>query len=476
MPQLRHIVSAAVLAAACVPTAAQATVVPRQALLEGTTWNEFDQVNASTGTLTLDKTRSHEGAQSAKAVFNGGANGYSRGIFNTDWRDGDDVWYGASFYLPTGFKSAMQGQVDLLRWDNWTVDPTNTDRSGIVIYNSDKKARLMRQQLGVEQVAISPTFDLPEGRWFHLEVHQKLSKGTGAINEVFLDGVKIAGTTDRNTYGRGVTRMRTGIVAIDAARQSNALTMWFDRSTVSTSQVGPLGAPAPAPEPAPPADTTPPQTTLTSAPAGTTTARTASVSFTSNESGSSFSCKLDAGAWAACTSPKAFSDLTVGTHTVQVRAADAAGNVDPTPASATWEVKALETTGEVDKAKGAVTSASSAWSSGYAAQYANDGSKSTRWSSTAADNQWWQADLGSAQSVEAVSIDWEGAYASSYVIETSLDGTTWSTAAHGSATGAGTVTSRFALREARYVRVRAITRGTRYGVSFWEARILGPQE
>jgi hypothetical protein len=98
------------------------------------------------------------------------------------------------------------------------------------------------------------------------------------------------------------------------------------------------GTPAPPTNPTPPAgDTTAPDTTITSAPAnGTSTS--ASVAFTATESGSSFECKLDAGAWAACSSPKAFSGLSTGSHTVSVRATDAAGNVDASPATATWTV------------------------------------------------------------------------------------------------------------------------------------------
>jgi hypothetical protein len=157
MSRARRIVPLAVLgtfALSAAPGPATAAVVPRQALLEGTSWSEYDQVSTSVGSLTLDKAKGYGSAQSAKAVFDGGANGYSRGIFNVDWADGDDVTYGAAFFLPVGFKAAMQGQVDLLRWDNWTVDPTNTDRSGIIIYNADKKARIMRQKLGVEEVPL----------------------------------------------------------------------------------------------------------------------------------------------------------------------------------------------------------------------------------------------------------------------------------------------------------------------------------
>src|SRR5205823_1415239 len=57
-----------------------------------------------------------------------------------------------------------------------------------------------------------------------------------------------------------------------------------------------------------------------------------------NEGGSHFQCALDAAAYAACTSPVSYSGLAAGSHAFAVRAIDAAGNVDPTPATRTWTV------------------------------------------------------------------------------------------------------------------------------------------
>jgi hypothetical protein len=53
----------------------------------------------------------------------------------------------------------------------------------------------------------------------------------------------------------------------------------------------------------------------------------ASFQFTDSESGVSFLCSLDGGAYAACSSPKTYSGLAQGPHTFRVEAKDAAGNV-----------------------------------------------------------------------------------------------------------------------------------------------------
>jgi hypothetical protein len=85
-------------------------------------------------------------------------------------------------------------------------------------------------------------------------------------------------------------------------------------------------------------DTTPPDTSISAAPPASTSSTSASFSFASTEANSTFDCKLDAGAWAACASPKAYSGLAAGSHTFSVRARDVAGNVDATPAVHTWTI------------------------------------------------------------------------------------------------------------------------------------------
>jgi hypothetical protein len=90
---------------------------------------------------------------------------------------------------------------------------------------------------------------------------------------------------------------------------------------------------------APLADTTPPETTLDSAPTGTIASSASTMSFSTNEAGARFECSLDAAPFDACTSPASYSGLADGAHVFEVRAIDAAGNVDSSPARANWAVE-----------------------------------------------------------------------------------------------------------------------------------------
>ncbi len=76
--------------------------------------------------------------------------------------------------------------------------------------------------------------------------------------------------------------------------------------------------------------------TIGAKPANPSGSASASFGF-SGEAGGSFECKLDGGAFVACSSPKSYSGLSEGSHTFQVRQIDAAGNVGAA-ASYTWVV------------------------------------------------------------------------------------------------------------------------------------------
>lgn len=85
-------------------------------------------------------------------------------------------------------------------------------------------------------------------------------------------------------------------------------------------------------------DTVPPTTTITGAPAALTNAGSAFFTLSASKPGSSFSCQLDAGEWAPCSSSVGYTNLNDATHTFRARATDSVGNVQTSPAQDTWTV------------------------------------------------------------------------------------------------------------------------------------------
>src|SRR2546428_10095269 len=87
----------------------------------------------------------------------------------------------------------------------------------------------------------------------------------------------------------------------------------------------------------------PPDPTVNSGPTTPTTPPTAMFTFSGTDNVTApanltFECKLDSSGFGVCTSPVTYNSLADGPHTFYVRARDAAGNVDPTPAQFSWSV------------------------------------------------------------------------------------------------------------------------------------------
>lgn len=138
--------------------------------------------------------------------------------------------------------------------------------------------------------------------------------GGPRIYDVAVTGMSGSGT---------ITATVNSSVALDLASQPN------DASTSTDNEVT--------------FDDIAPDTTIT----GNPTNPTASTSGTFTFSGSDpetgidgFECNLDSGGFNTCSSGVSFTSLSDGSHTLQVRAIDNAGNVDATPASYTWVVDA----------------------------------------------------------------------------------------------------------------------------------------
>jgi hypothetical protein len=122
-------------------------------------------------------------------------------------------------------------------------------------------------------------------------------------------------------------------------------------------------------------------------------------------------------------------------------------------------------------ALGAPTTASSLENAGFTAAAATDGNTGTRWSSAFSDPQWLEVDLGSAQNICQVVLNWEAAYAKAFQIQVSNDNSTW-TSIYSTTTGTGGVQTLNVSGSGRYIRMYGTTRATQYGYSLWEFQVF----
>jgi cytochrome c len=109
----------------------------------------------------------------------------------------------------------------------------------------------------------------------------------------------------------------------------------------------------------------------------------------------------------------------------------------------------------------------------YPASNAVDGSATTRWASAFSDPQWIQVDLGATHTVNRVRLVWEAAFGSAYQIQTSADGTTWTTARSVTGGSGGEDDNTGLNASARYVRINGTARGTVWGYSLFTFEVFG---
>ena len=85
-------------------------------------------------------------------------------------------------------------------------------------------------------------------------------------------------------------------------------------------------------------DLTAPETTIDVAPSDPSSDASPSFEFSSDEPGSTFECRLDGGAWRACTSPETLSGLSRRQPHVPGARDRRRGLTDATPATYTWTI------------------------------------------------------------------------------------------------------------------------------------------
>jgi CSLREA domain-containing protein len=142
------------------------------------------------------------------------------------------------------------------------------------------------------------------------------------------------------------------VQAVDAAGNTDPspleYTWMIELAPTATATTAPTSTPVPA-------DTTTPETTLDTWPSATTTSTSATFTFSANEAGSIFECALDDGQFSLCSSGITYPNLTIGGHVFSVRAIDAAGNVEATPAMYAWTIEEAATATPVPSATATAT-------------------------------------------------------------------------------------------------------------------------
>jgi chitosanase len=126
--------------------------------------------------------------------------------------------------------------------------------------------------------------------------------------------------------------------------------------------------------------------------------------------------------------------------------------------------------------KGHPTLASSTAGPAYGARLVVDGTTGSRWASAAGPvTQWVRVDLGVLQQVDRVKLSWDKAYAKTYQIQVSVNGTSsWRQLAATVSGNGGTDDLKRLSGGGRYLRVLATRPGTSYGYSLKELQVYGP--
>jgi len=176
---------------------------------------------------------------------------------------------------------------------------------------------------------------------------------SNAASATFAFTVNVAGCTFERSLDGG---------PFVPAASSETLTNLAEGShTYQVRVVGPTGVPDPsAVSYTWTIDLTPPETTLTQTPPDPSNAASPSFVFSASEAGCAFERSLDGGEFVLATSPDTVGPLADGPHTVQVRARDAAGNTDPSPASFAWTVDTIPPDTAIAQAPPALSNAQAA--------------------------------------------------------------------------------------------------------------------
>jgi hypothetical protein len=170
----------------------------------------------------------------------------------------------------------------------------------------------------------------------------------------------------------------------------------------------------------------------------------------------------------ALSNSYALSGLKQNTsYAITIKASDAAGNWSNASSELTFKTLeniALNKTAEV----------SSVSSTNYSASKAVDGNVSTQWRSASSDNNpTISIDLGNFYKLSAIKLSWSSSYATSYSIEISNDGLTYTSIKTLSSQNGGDDEISGLSATTRFVRIKVKTRSATTGVYLVSAEVYG---
>lgn len=108
----------------------------------------------------------------------------------------------------------------------------------------------------------------------------------------------------------------------------------------------------------------------------------------------------------------------------------------------------------------------------YPPELAMDGNINTRWSSSPSDPQWLKIDLEKTVEIAGLIIYWEAAFGKKYNVQLSPDDKTWKTVYETSEGDGNSDEIFFEKQTARFIKISGIERGTSWGYSIFEVKLL----
>ena len=207
-------------------------------------------------------------------------------------------------------------------WNSWSTDPVSGTTSSS-LYQSRRIA-----PSGYAVSVANGTYDVTvqtAETWFTRQGARRFSAS--------VEGQLIFADMDLFvTAGHDRAYAATKRVVVTDGRVDLSFSAVIDNAVVAGIEIVPVASPAPV-------DVVPPVTSVSGGPGqgSVQTSGSASFSLGSDEAGS-FQCRFGGAVFVSCPVSYSVSGLGLGVYTLQVRAVDGAGNVDPSPESRTWTV------------------------------------------------------------------------------------------------------------------------------------------